>query len=168
MGVRVPPGAPKNYLSKNTKSLYKYRMLHVITDVNDPLIELLKDDPVRPEISAGDRVGTHKEILVTLADDKPTAVVCVSYQDHIPEDVDGLVSHSSTEDVAIFYTIWSYALGAGRDMIFKAREHVEQTRPTVKRFVTLSPPTEMAKKFHLRNGAKVFRINDGTVNYEYE
>lgn len=142
-------------------------MLHVIRDTTDPLIYVIQDDPVRPEITARDRVGTYKEILVSIEDDKPTAVVCVSYQDHVPEDVDGLIAPVTVETVAIFYTIWSYALGAGRDMIFTARAHVQQTRPTVTRFVTLSPPTDMARKFHLRNGATVLRTNANTVNYEY-
>jgi hypothetical protein len=33
--------------------------------------------------------------------------------------------------------------------------------------VTLSPKTDMARKFHLKNGAKIFRENEETVNYEY-
>jgi hypothetical protein len=33
--------------------------------------------------------------------------------------------------------------------------------------VTLSPKTEMARKFHLKNGAEVFRENPDTVNYLY-
>ena len=39
---------------------------------------------------------------------------------------------------------------------------------TLKRFVTLSPKTELAKRFHLKNGAIVYRENDETVNYEYQ
>ena len=35
------------------------------------------------------------------------------------------------------------------------------------RLVTLSPLTEMAKKFHLRNKAKLFRVNETTQNFEY-
>jgi hypothetical protein len=34
--------------------------------------------------------------------------------------------------------------------------------------VTLSPKTEMARKFHLKNGAEVFRENPDTVNYLYK
>jgi hypothetical protein len=34
--------------------------------------------------------------------------------------------------------------------------------------VTLSPKTEMARKFHTSNGAKTLKENDETVNYEYE
>ena len=142
-------------------------MLHVIRDTNDPMIELIKDDPVRPEIAASDRVGSNREVLVLMSGDKPGAVVCVSYQDHVPESVSGLVP-SPDATVAIFYTIWSYTAGAGRDMIFRARDHVRATRPGIQRFLTLSPPTEMARRFHLRNGAVIFRTNAETVNYEYQ
>lgn len=141
-------------------------MLHVIRDTQDPLISLIEDDPVRPEISAEDRVGPHKEILVRMVDGRPAAVVCVSYQDHVPEDVPGLVT-TGAESVAVFYTIWSYDVGSGRQLVFEARDHVQETRPHVARFVTLSPPTEMARRFHLRNGAVELRINATTVNYEY-
>ena len=42
-----------------------------------------------------------------------------------------------------------------------------RNKKTVKRFVTLSPCTEMARKFHLQNGAIELRQNEWTVNYEY-
>lgn len=144
-------------------------MLHIIRSINDPYIELLKDDPVRPEIPAEFRVGDFAEVLVSLdADNTPTAVVCVSYQHEIPSNVEELYSDQHDPLAAIFYTIWSYAPGAGAAMIFLARDHVLETRPSVKRFVTLSPVTDMARRFHLRNGAKIFRTNENSVNYEYK
>jgi hypothetical protein len=143
-------------------------MLHVIRTTADPLIDLIRDDPVRPEIPSEHRVGPHKEVLVLLSDDAtPHAVVCVSYQDQVPSTVAELTAPSGDATIAVFYTIWSYATGAGQEMIFQARDHVIETRPTVTRFVTLSPPTEMARRFHLKNGAVVFRTNIDTVNYEY-
>ena len=36
------------------------------------------------------------------------------------------------------------------------------------RLVTLSPLTEMAEKFHIRNGAKLLQVNETTQNFEYE
>jgi hypothetical protein len=36
------------------------------------------------------------------------------------------------------------------------------------RLVTLSPLTEMARKFHLKNGAKEVQVNLTTQNFEYE
>ena len=36
------------------------------------------------------------------------------------------------------------------------------------RLVTLSPLTEMATKFHSKNGAKLLQVNETTQNFEYE
>jgi hypothetical protein len=36
------------------------------------------------------------------------------------------------------------------------------------RLVTLSPLTEMARNFHLRNGAHELQVNDKTQNFEYK
>jgi hypothetical protein len=46
-------------------------------------------------------------------------------------------------------------------------DEMQKQFPEIDRFVTLSPKTEMAKRFHLKNGAVVLRENDTTVNYEY-
>jgi hypothetical protein len=69
--------------------------------------------------------------------------------------------------VAIFYTIWSYKAGAGRQLIFDAVKYIKENRKDINRFITLSPKTEMARRFHIKNGAVVFRDNMETVNYEY-
>ena len=36
------------------------------------------------------------------------------------------------------------------------------------RLITLSPLTEMARKFHLSNGAVQIQVNETTQNFEYE
>ena len=36
------------------------------------------------------------------------------------------------------------------------------------RLVTLSPLTEMATKFHTKNGAKLLQVNKTTQNFEYK
>jgi hypothetical protein len=69
--------------------------------------------------------------------------------------------------VAVFYTIWSYSAGAGRQLIQQAQGAIKQTNPEVNTWVTLSPKTEMARKFHHRNGAQTLRENQDTVNYIY-
>jgi len=70
-------------------------------------------------------------------------------------------------NTAVFYTIWSYASGAGRRLIEEAQQQIRKEHPEVDTYVTLSPKTEMARKFHLKNGAEVFRENPDTVNYLY-
>jgi hypothetical protein len=94
-------------------------------------------------------------------------MVCVSLQNTVPTDVVDLGSTDTDVDTAIFYTIWSYAAGAGTELLLSAVDNIRESYPQIKRFVTLSPKTEMARRFHIKNGAVVFRENTNTVNYEY-
>lgn len=144
-------------------------MLYVINQADDPLIEYIKDDPVRPEIPVEWRVSGNKKVFTIIDEqtNKPQAIVCVAFCDDIPTCVEDLFVESKLPTNAIFYTIWSYSAGAGRSLIQQAQKHISEAFGNVTRFVTLSPPTEMARKFHLRNGATVFRENETTVNYEY-
>lgn len=142
-------------------------MLYIINSLSDPLIQYLKDDPVRPEIPAEFRVSDTTEIFVLLNEDRPSAIVCVAYRDFVPKDCEELYKKPSEPSVAVFYTIWSYDPGAGRKLIQTARKELSNRKPEIKKFVTLSPQTEMAKKFHLKNGASIFRDNPSSVNYEY-
>ena len=142
-------------------------MLHFINNLDDPLIKFVKDDPVRPEIPAEFRVSPTSEILAILEGDQPKAIVCVAYRDFVPQDCTELMSQPIDPKVAVFYTIWSYVSGAGRDLIVEARKELPKRKPNICKFVTLSPQTEMARKFHLKNGATIFRENANSVNYEY-
>ncbi len=141
-------------------------MLHVINSLTDPLIKLVQDDPVRPYIPVEFRVSNNNEIFV-LIDETPLSVVCVTYKDYVPIDENQLLPVSEIPTTAVFYTIWSYKSGAGRKLIREAKSHIESNKPQIKKFITLSPKTEMARTFHLRNGASVLKENECSVNYEY-
>jgi hypothetical protein len=142
-------------------------MLHVITTLNDPLLDLIKDDPVRPEIPIAARVCEDAaEVFVLILDGVPSAVTCVRYTQDVPGSVSEL-DNSQLPQVAVFYTIWSYQPGAGRALIRQAQSHIQTTKSEITRFVTLSPKTEMARIFHHKNGARTLRENADTVNYEY-
>ena len=121
---------------------------------------------MRPEIPREFRVSGQR-FVSALVEDQPRAMVCVSLHDFVPETVADLSQDPAEPDTAIFYTIWSYAPGAATELLFATVDQIRELYPTVKRFVTLSPKTEMARKFHLRNGAHVLRENTDTVNYEY-
>jgi hypothetical protein len=73
-----------------------------------------------------------------------------------------IYSLSAADEFTIFYTVWSYEKGYGR-LILNELLQLLQT----KRYVTLSPKTEMAKNFHLRNGAKLLANNKTSYNFEY-
>jgi len=143
-------------------------MFQFITDLSHTLLSFIKDDPVRPEISKDFRVSNGR-VVAALTDEeqKPEAMVCVSFHDFVPEDVEGLHKTSSVPTTAIFYTIWSYKSGKGKELLYQAVKGIQAQYPSVTRFVTLSPKTNMARRFHLKNGAIVLRENIDTTNYEY-
>lgn len=143
-------------------------MLHVITDLSDKLLDLLKDDPVRPEIPVEERVNQNSRIFVLKDEEnRPLAVTCVKFLEKIPSSVEELADRAVNTNTAVFYTIWSYASGAGRRLIEEAQASIKQEHPEVTTYVTLSPKTEMARRFHHKNGAITYRENSDTVNYQY-
>ncbi len=142
-------------------------MLLLIQDISNPLLQYIKDDPVRPELPVDFRIGKNKFVSSLVEDEKPRAIVCVSLHDFVPSSVNELINEPDVPTTAIFYTIWSYAPGAGVELLRETVNQIKKTFPTITRFVTLSPKTEMARKFHLKNGAIIFRENLDTVNYEY-
>jgi hypothetical protein len=141
-------------------------MLYFITDPKDPKLDFVKDDPVRPEIPKEFRVGKDR-FVASIGDETPTAMVCVNLLNFVPSTVQELGEAVEEVNTAVFYTIWSYAPGAGKDLLLQTVEQIKQQFPTITRFVTLSPKTEMARRFHTKNGAGVFRDNAESVNYEY-
>jgi hypothetical protein len=145
-------------------------MLHIINDLKDNLLTLIKDDPVRPELTLEFRVNSNSKIFVLRDDvtDAPLAVTCVKFLDGIPHNVDQLAELAVHTNTAVFYTIWSYAAGAGRQLIEQAQAEIKRVHPEVDTYVTLSPKTEMARKFHHKNGAETYRENPDTVNYLYK
>lgn len=143
-------------------------MLHKITDLTDELLALIKDDPVRPEITAEQRVLEQGQVYVLKSPEgQPLAVTCVKFLGSIPESVEDLFGTAVNTSTAVFYSIWSYAAGAGRELIVEAQSDIKETRPEINTFVTLSPKTEMARRFHHKNGATTYRENPDTVNYLY-
>jgi len=143
-------------------------MLHLIQNLSDKFVDFLSQDPVRPHIPRTERVGVNKDIFVTRDEnDNVQAITCVSYQLTVPSAESELFEQCDVPKVAVFYTIWSYAPGAGKQLIFNAVKHIKENQKSINRFVTLSPKTDMARKFHIKNGAIVFRDNEESVNYEY-
>jgi len=144
-------------------------MLTFIRDITHQLLKFIKDDPVRPEIPADFRVSDGRMVAALTDEDEttPDAMVCISFHDFVPQDVTDLNSTTLVPTTAVFYTIWSYKAGKGKELLIRAVKEIQKSHPSVTRFVTLSPKTELARRFHLKNGAIIFRENVDTVNYEY-
>jgi|TARA_B100000780_G_scaffold44547_1_gene27684 hypothetical protein len=141
-------------------------------------LDCIKDDPIRPHIDATWRINDGREVY-SLTEDQyaefdevlhegPISIICVSYCNEIPASEEDLITYNdSTGKIAVFYTVWSYVKGAGRTIVLDTASYIKRTKPDVERFITLSPKTDMARTFHLRNGASELRENDKSINYEY-
>lgn len=138
-----------------------------LKDQNDPLTRVIKDDPVRPHIPLSQRINETAEILILKAGEEILAATCLQWLKEIPENEEDLQAMDKTKDVAVFYTIWSYSPGAGAELLKRAAAWILGEHKDVKNIVTLSPQTEMARRFHLKNGASIHRENPTSVNYKY-
>ena len=81
-------------------------MFQFITDLSHTLLSFIKDDPVRPEIPKDFRVSDGR-VVAALTDEEhnPEAMVCVSFHDFVPENVEGLSKTSTVPTTAIFLSL---------------------------------------------------------------
>ena len=122
----------------------------------------IKDDPVRPNLSLRFRHSHGREVYANRR-----AVVCVAYCDDIPKTVNDLTKMAGIDNI-VFYTIWSYERGEGSKLVSTMLKYIKANQPWIKRCITLSPKTEMAHNFHIKNGAIVLQKNHSSINYEYK
>jgi hypothetical protein len=69
--------------------------------------------------------------------------------------------------IAIAYTVWSKKKGGGKLIVKEVFKKIKKSNH-LNRLITLSPLTEMARNFHLRNGAYELQVNKETQNFEYK
>ncbi len=126
-------------------------------------------DPVRPELGVAYKTYPGR-LVFGLRDENNeyVAFCCVARSLAVPQDITSL-SNFTSQDGTIYvpYTVWSLKKGAGRTIINELLSLVRDSDTEVNRVVTLSPKTEMAKNFHLRNGAREISSSVVTVNFEY-
>ena len=138
-----------------------------------------KEDPVRPELDNVFRRSYGRKIYGVKYKGEIYAVMCFAYTNEIPKNVEELdkFSHdaflqSAQRDqnvgqIAIAYTVWSKKKGGGKLIVKEVFKMIKKSNH-LNRLITLSPLTEMATKFHTKNGAKLLRINETTQNFEYK
>ena len=126
---------------------------------------ILRDDPVRPSISPKRKVSPFSRVYMWLEEQRIGAIVCCSYRHNIPKTERELLqveNYNQDGMKVILYSIWSYEKGCGQKIV-----QAVLARSREDKVITMSPKTDMARDFHLRNGAKVLQVNRTTVNYEY-
>ena len=147
------------------------------------LIELkscdVKEDPVRPELDNKFRTEYGRKIYGVKYRNEICAIMCFGFTNDIPKTVEELdlmtkdahlqstLRGQNIGKIAIAYTVWSKKKGGGKLIVKEVFKKIKQSHH-LNRLVTLSPLTEMARSFHLRNGAFELQVNEKTQNFEYK
>ena len=166
----------KQIINKNIDNLFEWVK-------GAELVELKKcdpsEDPVRPELDNNFRTGYGRRIYGVRYKGDIHAVMCFAYTNKIPRSVEELEKlstdaflQSALRDqnigkIAIAYTVWSKRKGGGKLIVKEVFKKIKKSNH-LNRLVTLSPLTDMARNFHLRNGATELQVNKETQNFEYK
>ena len=138
-----------------------------------------KEDPVRPELDNEFRTSYGRKIYGVKYKGEIHAVMCFAFTNKIPKTVkeldllsrDAFLQSAHRDQkvgkIAIAYTVWSKKKGGGKLIVKEVFKMIKKSNH-LNRLVTLSPLTEMARKFHLRNGAIEIQVNETTQNFEYK
>ena len=137
------------------------------------------EDPVRPELDNEFRTAYGRKIYGVKYNGDICAVMCFGFTNEIPKSVKELdlmtkdaflksaLRDQNIGQIAIAYTIWSKKKGGGKLIVKEVFKMIKKSNH-LNRLVTLSPLTEMARNFHLHNGAIELQVNEKTQNFEYK
>ena len=147
------------------------------------LIELkscnASEDPVRPELDVVFRRSYGRKIFGVKYKKEICAIMCFGFTDEVPKTVkeldlmtrDAYLKSAQRDQnigqIAIAYTIWSKKKGGGKLIVKEIFKMIKKSNHLT-RLITLSPLTEMARNFHLKNGAIELYVNKETQNFEYK
>ena len=136
------------------------------------------EDPVRPELDNEFRTSYGRKIYGVKYKNEIYAIMCFAFTNKIPKSVQELDNlskdaflQSALRDqkvgqIAIAYTVWAKKKGGGKLIVREVFKMIKKSNH-LDRLVTLSPLTDMATNFHLRNKAKLISVNETTQNFEY-
>ena len=137
------------------------------------------EDPVRPELDNEFRTSYGRKIYGVKYKNEIHAIMCFAFTNKIPKSVKDLdlmskdaFLQSAQRDqkvgkIAIAYTVWSKKKGGGKLIVKEVFKMIKKSNH-LNRLITLSPLTDMARNFHLRNGAIEIHVNESTQNFEYK
>ena len=138
-----------------------------------------EEDPIRPELSNEFRTSHGRKIYGVKYKSEICAIMCFGFTNDIPksvQDLDLMTKDAHLQSIrrdqkvgkiAIAYTVWSKKRGGGKLIVKEVFKKIKQSNH-LNRLVTLSPLTDMARNFHLRNGAIELQVNESTQNFEYK
>mgnify|MGYP001162110615 FL=1 len=127
------------------------------------------DDPIRPELDNTFRITNGRKIFGLKYKNEIEGVVCIAFMNELPTTVKELDLMSVNEEdsqIAVAYTLWSLKKGAGKKIMKELLKYMKKQN-NIDSIMTLSPLTPMATHYHIRNGAKLVKINPTTQNFQY-
>ena len=127
------------------------------------------DDPIRPELDNTFRITKGRKIFGLKYKDEIEGVVCLAFMNELPTTVKELDLMSVNEEdsqIAVAYTLWSLKKGAGKKIMKELLKYMKKQNK-IDSIMTLSPLTPVATHYHIRNGAKLVKINPTTQNFQY-
>jgi len=152
---------------------YKYNFDFYNWIKKTELVELSEinpaDDPVRPELDNNFRTTKGRKIFGLKYKDEIEGVVCLAFTNELPatvKELDLMSVEEKNSQIAVAYTLWSLKKGAG-GKIMKELLKLMKKQNNIDSIMTLSPLTPVATHYHIRNGAKLKKINPTTQNFQY-
>ena len=127
------------------------------------------DDPIRPELDNTFRITNGRKIFGLKYKNEIEGVVCIAFMNELPTTVKELDLMSVNEEdsqIAVACTLWSLKKGAGKKIMNELLKYMKKQN-NIDSIMTLSPLTPMATHYHIRNGAKLVKINPTTQNFQY-
>jgi len=129
-----------------------------------------EDDPVRPELDNKFRTSNGRKIFGLKYNNEIEGVVCIAFTNELPatvKELDLMSVNEKDSQIAIAYTLWSLKKGAGKKIMKELLKYMKENN-NIDSIMTLSPLTPIATHYHIRNGAKLIKINPTTQNFEYK
>ena len=129
-----------------------------------------EDDPVRPELDNDFRTTRGRKIYGLKYNNEIEGVVCIAFTNELPatvKELDLMSVNEKDSQIAIAYTLWSLKKGAGKKIMKELLKYMKEHN-NIDSIMTLSPLTPVATHYHIRNGAKLIKINPTTQNFEYK
>ena len=129
-----------------------------------------EDDPVRPELNNEFRISKGRKIFGLKYNNEIEGVVCIAFTNELPatvKELDLMSVNEKESQIAIAYTLWSLKKGAGKKIMKELLKYMKEHN-NIDSIMTLSPLTPVATHYHIRNGAKLIKINPTTQNFEYK
>ena len=129
-----------------------------------------EDDPVRPELNNEFRISRGRKIFGLKYNNEIEGVVCIAFTNELPatvKELDLMSVNEKDSQIAIAYTLWSLKKGAGKKIMKELLKYMKEHN-NIDSIMTLSPLTPVATHYHIRNGAKLIKINPTTQNFEYK